>query len=265
MLSKINILGAAMTILSCASVHTQVPPALTDAAPVRGSSLRVHGITSGSARVYLLETDSGCVLVDAGYAGYEKKILRAMEKLGRTDLKLIFITHAHFDHFGSAAALRRLTGAKIAIHRADSADLATGTTSLPLVRTWGRLGKVTLPLAEKIWPPEPTPPDIVLEDGDTLPGIDPPMRVLHTPGHTPGSSTLIVADSLAFVGDLISAQPWARVQRFYASDWGQIAQSLARLQKLAPARTYCAHGSRVFSRKELLKMKPAIEPRQAKQ
>jgi glyoxylase-like metal-dependent hydrolase (beta-lactamase superfamily II) len=244
-----------MGLFSCAAKRTESGGTLSDGAPIRDSGFSVHGITTGSARVYLLETDSGCVLVDAGYAGYEKKIMRVMKKLGRDDLRIIFLTHAHFDHFGSAGALRRITGAKIAIHRADSADLAEGTTRLVHTRTWGRLGKPLLPLAEKVWPPEKTAADIVLENGDRLPGIGIDMRLLHTPGHTPGSSCLIVEDSVAFVGDLISAQPWARVQQFYASDWEQIEQSLKRLQKLAPSRVYCGHGTRVFTREELLEMK----------
>ena len=95
---------------------------------------RIHGLDCGFSRVYIVETDSGCLLIDAGFPGEEKKVLDKLKELGRTDLKLIYITHAHFDHYGSAAALRRHTGAPIAVHAKDSAALAEGKTSIPKVK-----------------------------------------------------------------------------------------------------------------------------------
>jgi glyoxylase-like metal-dependent hydrolase (beta-lactamase superfamily II) len=49
-----------------------------------------------------------------------------MKELGRTDLKAIWITHAHYDHYGSAATLRRATGARIGVHPADANYLVRG-------------------------------------------------------------------------------------------------------------------------------------------
>jgi glyoxylase-like metal-dependent hydrolase (beta-lactamase superfamily II) len=83
--------------------------------------IQVHPLKLGFFfQAYLIETPDGLFLVDCGMPGHEKTILRAMQRLGRQDLKLIFITHAHVDHAGSAAALKRLTGVQVAVHRLDA-------------------------------------------------------------------------------------------------------------------------------------------------
>jgi len=101
--------------------------------------LQVHNIPMGIAPARLIESDASLVLVDAGLPRYEHRVLRRMRALGLDDPRLIFVTHAHLDHYGSAAALRRLTGAPIAIHRADGDTMARGDTPLGSVRGRGRL------------------------------------------------------------------------------------------------------------------------------
>jgi glyoxylase-like metal-dependent hydrolase (beta-lactamase superfamily II) len=216
--------------------------------------IRVEGFDAGMCRVYLIETKSGLFLVDAGSPGEEKRILRHIKKYGDKKLRLIFITHGHFDHYGSAAALRRLTGALIAIHKDDAQAMAEGRTELDSVGSLGVIGRPMLPLAEKVLRPEKTQADLLLNDGDSLNAYGLPAVVVHTPGHTRGSSTLLVLDSLAFVGDLIAARPWAELQCYYANSWGEINSSLRRLKRLSPARIFAGHGQHVLERKELQKL-----------
>ncbi len=209
-------------------------------------SLQIHNIPMGMAPAHLIESDAGLVLVDAGLPHYEHRVLRRMRTLGRDDLRLIFITHAHLDHYGSAAALRRLTGTPIAIHRADGDAMTRGETPIRSARGRGRLLLALLPLFEPVLRPEPTPPDLLLDDGSDprAYGFDLDAVVLHTPGHTPGSSCLILEGRLAFVGDLLSTTGRPSVQRFFADDWSLIPDSLARLQALRPEWVYTGHGRR---------------------
>jgi hydroxyacylglutathione hydrolase len=216
-----------------------------------GDTVRVEGFDAGMCRVYLIETKSGLFLVDAGSPGEEKRILRHIKKYSDKKLRLIFITHGHFDHYGSAAALRRLTGAFIAIHKDDAQAMAEGRTELDSVGSLGVIGRPMLPLAEKVLKPEKTKADLLLSDGDRLDSLGLSAVVIHTPGHTKGSSTLFVLDSLAFVGDLIAARPWAELQCYYANSWSEINRSLFKLKKLSPARVFAGHGSRVLTRKEV--------------
>jgi len=129
---------------------------------------KAYIIQSGLGCAHLIEYDNGLVLADAGSRGNERKILRCIRSLGRDDLRLIFITHAHLDHYGSAVALRRFTGAPIVIHRADAAAMGRGETLLGSVRGRGKLVLVLLHLFRTFLAPEPTPADILLDDGEDL-------------------------------------------------------------------------------------------------
>lgn len=217
-------------------------PALTQAGPLLTTpTLRVYALPLGVSNAYLLETDQDVVLVDAGLPLCEEIILARLARLGRHDLRLIIITHAHVDHYGSAAALRRVTGAAIAVHRADAADMAAGRTRLGTIRAWGWT-QYALPLLEPLLRVEPTAPDLLLDEG-TLPcalGVD--ARIVHLPGHTPGSCALIIEGQYAFIGDLISTNRTVHVQSSYAQDWRQVAASVEKLRSYAPVQLFPGHG-----------------------
>jgi len=210
-------------------------------------TLQVHKISMGMALAYLIESEAGLVLVDAGLPRYEQRVLRRMRVLGRDDLRLIFITHAHIDHYGSAAALRQLTGAPVAIHHADGEAMARGETRIGSVRGRGKLVRALLSpfvFGRRL---EPTQADLFLNDGDDLHDYGLGATVLHTPGHTPGSSCLIVEGRLAFAGDLLSTTGRPHVQRFFADDWSLIPNSFARLQAQRPEWIYAGHGRHPLS------------------
>ncbi len=213
-------------------------------------SIHIHPIPMGMGIAYLIESAAGLLLVDAGLPHWEQAVLRRIHALGRKPgaLQLIYITHAHLDHYGSAAALRRASGAPVVIHRADADAIARGRTPLGSIRGRGWLLAALLPLAERVLRPEPTLPDILCDDGDAL-DLDLPFAatVLHTSGHTPGSSCLIVEgegdqDRIAFAGDLVSNTTHPHGQRYFAHDWAILHHNLARLQALHPQWVYPGHG-----------------------
>jgi len=220
-------------------------------------SLGVHSIMLGIATAHLIESNTGLVLVDAGLPHCERSMMRRMRSLRRDDLRLIFITHAHLDHYGSAAASRLLTGAPIAIHRADGDAMARGETPLGSARGRGRLTWAFLRLFGLHPRTEPTPSDLLLEDGDNLRAYGLDAVVLHTPGHTPGSSCLIVEGRLAFAGDLLSTSGRPHVQGSFADDWSLIPESLDRLQALKPEWVYAGHGRRLLSGEALQRLAPS--------
>jgi hydroxyacylglutathione hydrolase len=205
---------------------------------------RIHSIRAGLSAAHLVEAEDGWILVDTGSPGQAGRILSTLRVLGGGKLRLIYVTHAHFDHYGSARALRQHTGAPIAIHAADEAAMAAGETPIRLVRGRGWVGRLLLPLAEQVLDPEPTQADVLLTDGQQMSAYGLDAAVMHTPGHTPGSSSLIVAEEVAFVGDLLSTTCRLHAQNLYASDWSQLAHSLARLKRCSLARIYAGHGQR---------------------
>lgn len=208
---------------------------------------QVHSLNLGIAHVYLIETRQGLYLVDTGGPGMAGRIVRKIQALRRDDLRLIFITHAHMDHYGSAADVRRRTGAQLAIHTLDAGAMVRGETDVGHARGRGRLARFFLPLADRLLPAEPALADLLVEDGDSLEAYGLDAIVVHTPGHTPGSACLLVEGRLAFVGDLISAGLRPHVQSFYAQDWSMLPASLRRVQALSPEWVYTGHGFRPLS------------------
>ncbi len=125
-------------------------------------------------------------VVDPGDEG--EAILDFLAERGLT-LSAILVTHGHFDHVGAIGVLKARTAAKIYAH-ADDVEL------MGMASKHGALYGISV---------EPVPPpDILVEEGDTIPLGDASFVVLHTPGHSPGSVTYLLA-GWAFVGDLIFA------------------------------------------------------------
>jgi hydroxyacylglutathione hydrolase len=218
-------------------------------------SFRVHSIQAGLGWCHLIECGTALVLVDAGSRGKADRILRPILSLGKP-LRLIFITHAHLDHYGNAARIQRETGAPVAVHPADADAMARGQTHLGSVRLWGHVIKAALPLVERFVGPEPVVPDVLIEDGDDFSEYGIAARVVHVPGHTPGSCALLVDNRAAFVGDLVSPMGVPHAQMLYAVDWGQLGESLRRMQALEPEEVYSGHGGMPLDRNTFRRIKP---------
>jgi hydroxyacylglutathione hydrolase len=140
-------------------------------------------------------------------------------------LKLIVSTHGHWDHIGDNAAVAEHTGADIAVH--------------PLDRD-----RLTEP--SPIWAPFeilPSVPAVDLAEGGVIRFGEIELRVLHTPGHTEGSVSLLDADGgLLFSGDTLFAGGWGRVD-LPGGDPAAMVDSLGRLLALEDhVRVYPGHG-----------------------
>ena len=149
----------------------------------------------------LEEADGSVTVVDTGIKGLGPRNLAAgLEALGKRpdQVRRILLTHAHFDHAGGAAGLQRRTGAAVATHDVEADCLRKGRTP-----SFVRRGPVST-LADR-WRPrlERCPVESTFSDGQVL-DVAGGLRVLHTPGHTPGhcaflhqpSGVLITGDSL---------------------------------------------------------------------
>ena len=192
------------------------------------------------ARVWLLR-DEPVTLVDTGTRGSGRAILRGLARLGRrpAGLATVVLTHYHPDHVG---ALPELLAATAPSPRARSLlRVAIHTAEVPALRAPGRLpNPLQPPLARALVQPflplirlgRPCPVHLPLSAGDGLPGR-PDVRVVHLPGHTPGSIALHLPDrGLVLVGDSLERRggrlgppnPWFTEDR---------ATALASIRRLA--------------------------------
>ena len=211
------------------------------------SILKVHTLPLRMSIAYVIELPSTLVLVDAGSPGDTQKIVSRLNSCGGKPLRFIYITHAHLDHYGAAASLQRSTTAPVLIHAKDAGAMSKGETLLGQVRGRGRLTAALMPIVRRLFPIELVTADYVIQDKQDLQEFGLPGYVLHTPGHTPGSTSLIVDGRLAFVGDLLSTFNKPHTQRLYANDWSEVEKSLERLKALDLEWLYPGHGRRPLS------------------
>jgi len=170
------------------------------------------------------ETSREAIVVDPG-----DDIPAIQAVLDRHGLKVkqIVITHAHIDHIAGAQQLKRLTGALILYNQND----------LPLVKmmdvqaTWLRMAT-----------PEVLPPDIAITDGQTVGVEGLSAIVLHTPGHTQGSSCLYLPDhSVLLAGDTLFAGSVGRTD-LPGGDTKQLIRSIHDTLMRLPDEVYVVPG-----------------------
>jgi glyoxylase-like metal-dependent hydrolase (beta-lactamase superfamily II) len=172
------------------------------------------------------EVTHEAVVVDPGDNVAE--ILSRLQKHGLT-LRQIVITHAHIDHVGGAALLKRATGAPVFLNQNDLGLLR----AMEMQAGW--LGIPT---------PEVEPPDASADDGLAVGLSTLPAEVIHTPGHTPGSICLLFPQQhLLLAGDTLFAGSIGRTD-LPGGDGRQILRSLRdRLMVLADTtRVLPGHG-----------------------
>ncbi|MFB0546035.1 MAG: MBL fold metallo-hydrolase [Anaerolineae bacterium] len=156
---------------------------------------RFKGIRGANS--YLLITDGGVLVIGTGMPGNGERIVRQIRSLDKNpeEIKLIILTHSDIDHSGSTAELKRMTGAKIAIHEGDAPSLS-GERELKKVK--GFIG-VIFKLMMRFMKFQTVKPDIILKDGDEIGGL----KVIHCPGHTEGSICLHKSGEALFAGDVV--------------------------------------------------------------
>jgi glyoxylase-like metal-dependent hydrolase (beta-lactamase superfamily II) len=166
---------------------------------------RVHLVPIGMANAFLIESDDGLTLIDAGFPHKEAAVFGAIRGLGRSpdQLKHLIFTHSHPDHIGSAAAIVRETGAKTYMHPLDIPTAESGGPFRPMRPAPGLLGQVLCRLffhpEERL---EPVAIDRPLTDGEILP-IAGGFEVIHTPGHCAGQVALLWRPGrMLFAGDV---------------------------------------------------------------
>jgi glyoxylase-like metal-dependent hydrolase (beta-lactamase superfamily II) len=204
------------------------------------------GIGAWGANVYLL-VDDDLTLVDTGLPGRADLILEQIEELGYSpsDIKRIIITHYHADHTGSLAALKRATQAEVIAHPAD-APYIDGPLPQPGPARPQWLSKL-LARFSWLWAIEPAVVDTLVNYGDGLPILD-GIKILHTPGHTPGSICLYLqSKDLLIAGDLLAHRFGLKLpSKSFTIDIVQEIQSVKRVAGLEFDIICFGHGSPIM-------------------
>jgi glyoxylase-like metal-dependent hydrolase (beta-lactamase superfamily II) len=148
----------------------------------------LYGIHLGSTNTFLLDSGDSCALIDTGFPGSGPTILEAVREIGKkpSDIRHILLTHAHVDHIGSYATLKRTTNASGYVHPVDAAIVEAGSGFRPMSPSPGLVPGLMFQMftrpAESV---EPARAEYHVNDGDRLP-IAGGLKAIHIPGHCLG-------------------------------------------------------------------------------
>jgi len=174
----------------------------------------VQRLGDGLVNFYLVDTDEGLVLVDAGLPGHWDGFLADLDGLGIAlgDITDVLVTHGHPDHIGLAERLRTEAGARVHVHEAEAALVAAPLKPAADARPEKSILGYALRRPSGLRTPlhllrlgalrtRPVVDPVIFTDGvlDDVPGR--PLAV-HTPGHTHGSTVFVFQDC-AFTGDAL--------------------------------------------------------------
>jgi glyoxylase-like metal-dependent hydrolase (beta-lactamase superfamily II) len=212
----------------------------------------------GVVNVYLIQEEP-LTLIDTGPQMREalEALREGLARLGHrvADIRRVIISHAHADHFGLARTIVEESGAEVYIHRWDAPSVLQTTDHSQQLKRAGT-PKETVEQLRKIYAEvKQYSPHLdrveILEDEDEIPFERGSLRVIHTPGHTPGSiclfregnRSLFSADTVIkhiTPNPVLNPDPIDPRRRFQSL--GEYLVSLARIKALAPTLVQSGHG-----------------------
>ncbi len=169
------------------------------------------------------ESNKEGMIIDPGDGA--EQILSSI-KDSKLDIKIIALTHGHFDHIGALEKLKEVTGADLVIHTDDAYFLQQRPLEAVLGFSY----------------PDTPPPDRLLNGGDSIDVGDLHFSVLHTPGHSPGGICLL-GQGMVFSGDTLFNFGIGRTD-FPGGDHNQLLNSIHTKLMVLPDDTavYPGHG-----------------------
>jgi len=173
------LLSLLITVIFAAGAFGQATPDWTNPFPPHRIIGNVYYVGSQGLASYLITTPQGHILINSSLETSVPLIRESIEKLGFKfgDVKILLISHAHWDHCAGSAAVKELTGAKYMVMDADVPEIEAGGK--------GNFQYGDSPTSRY----QPTKVDRVLHDGDEVKLGDTVLTAHLTPGHTKGTTT----------------------------------------------------------------------------
>lgn len=206
----------------------------------------IHRIKCGNGNCYIIENGTNGILVDTGKREFADKVI---EQCRAYNVRLIILTHAHFDHAENAALISDTLGIHIAMNEQDCGLIASNNAQA--MSAVNPLGKIVLSASMKDFSKRTIPnfkPDIFLNEGDSLSdhGID--AQIIALPGHTKGSIGVDVDKKHLIVGDALMNMFYPTVSMLY-NDREQMLESARKISNIGDRTIYFGHGKPVPNRR----------------
>jgi glyoxylase-like metal-dependent hydrolase (beta-lactamase superfamily II) len=208
----------------------------------------VHPIRLRFSNAYLLVGDHRPVLIDTGSRGDARGIQAACAAAGveLRDLALILHTHVHSDHFGNTAGLAAVAKCSVSYHPKDAILAEQGHNGR--LQGVGMRGRILSRLFSNL-PFQSRGADLEASEGLRLDEFGVPATILHTPGHTAGSISVLMDSGDAIVGDILmggyaggALSPSRPNFHYFADNLSLAMESLDRVLRVSSGRLFVGHG-----------------------
>lgn len=202
-------------------------------------------ILSGRSNVFLLTDGKTNILIDTSTNGNWNKLVNILEMHNLDKIDYLILTHTHHDHAANARKVKDKYGAIVIVHKSEALHLLNGEATLPqgtnpFTRTLINLvGKKV----ESRFDYDPCSYDIEVDSVFSLKDIGFNAYLLHTPGHSSGSISLIIDDNIAIVGDTMFGILKNSVFPPYADNPKELVSSWEKLLSTGCISFLPSHGS----------------------
>ena len=219
------------------------------------SDIKIISARVGFSNSVLIVNGSNSIIIDTGVRGnlHHFKTLFKQFRLNAGDIKLIILTHTHYDHTGNLKSLAELTGAKVLVHKNEFENLKNGFIPIPkglgnYTRFISNIGRIVYP---KYASPKPFVADLINKNEYDLAefGID--GKILSTPGHTAGSQSVIIGKKL-ISGDTFIHMPNGVIFPHFCDDPKTLLATWQKLFDLGIEEIYPGHGKPFAVEKALM-------------
>jgi len=209
------------------------------------SGCRILQILSGRSNVFLITNGKKNILIDTSPENKWKKLEKKLNDLNINNIDFLILTHTHFDHAANAYRIKKKYNAQVFVHETEASYLTSGKNIIPngtnlITRTLINL------FANSVFPGlnyEPCQPDILVNSSFNLKEFGFEAYIIHTPGHTTGSMSIVVDNEVALVGDTMFGMSKWSVFPPYANDVKQIVRSWGILLDTNCSVFIPSHGS----------------------
>ncbi|MBN2814877.1 MAG: MBL fold metallo-hydrolase, partial [Bacteroidales bacterium] len=199
------------------------------------SGYEIIQLLAGRSNVFLLTNGDRNVLIDTSVSRNWKKLQRALDRRHISNLDALILTHAHFDHVANASRIKSRYNTYVVVQKLEAPYLQKGEMKIP----GGTVFFTRMLMQLIVWLTgiikityEPCEQDVLVDSVYDFKGIGFNAYLMHTPGHTPGSMSLVVDDEIAIVGDAMFGvfrhsvfPPYAEDADLMVKSWGKLLET----------------------------------------